>query len=287
MMNSRKSSVAQKSELGDAQSKDIENNRQNNGGYSWWKWRRSTDSADKKSPPKDILNESSKSERQSVERVDEMKEVINEFDSMSIDDTTTTGGTVANVVETNADELVDSQAFNADNGDAMGRNDDSISSELADISKSSFTNEKYRKTLRLTSEQIVSKMSNFTTQMWQVDRIIALKCDSFRLRLQFQESLNLKPGMNELQFSVTTAYQGTSRCKCYIFRWKDTDKVVISDIDGTITKSVSDSQCQICQFHSHKDVLELLTYRSLYTLLGCTRTHIANGGKRLGTARRC
>lgn len=43
--------------------------------------------------------------------------------------------------------------------------------------------------------------------------------------------------MNELQFSVTTAYQGTSRCKCYVFRWKHTDKVVISDIDGTITKS--------------------------------------------------
>lgn len=43
--------------------------------------------------------------------------------------------------------------------------------------------------------------------------------------------------MNEVEFSVTTAYQGTSRCKCYLFRWKHTDKVVISDIDGTITKS--------------------------------------------------
>lgn len=43
--------------------------------------------------------------------------------------------------------------------------------------------------------------------------------------------------MNEIAFSVTTAYQGTSRCKCYLFRWKYNDKVVISDIDGTITKS--------------------------------------------------
>lgn len=42
--------------------------------------------------------------------------------------------------------------------------------------------------------------------------------------------------MNEIEFSVTTAYQGTSRCKCYLFRWKYNDKVVISDIDGTITK---------------------------------------------------
>lgn len=65
-------------------------------------------------------------------------------------------------------------------------------------------NEKYKKSLRLTSDQI--------------------------------DSLNLKEGMNEVMFSVTTAYQGTSRCKCYLFRWKHNDKVVISDIDGTITK---------------------------------------------------
>lgn len=43
--------------------------------------------------------------------------------------------------------------------------------------------------------------------------------------------------MNEIEFSVTTAYQGTSRCKCYLFKWKYNDKVVISDIDGTITRS--------------------------------------------------
>ncbi|XP_043477261.1 phosphatidate phosphatase LPIN1 isoform X2 [Leptopilina heterotoma] len=65
--------------------------------------------------------------------------------------------------------------------------------------------EKYRKTLRLSSEQIVT--------------------------------LNLKEGPNEVVFSVTTAYQGTTRCKCHIYRWRWDDKIVISDIDGTITKS--------------------------------------------------
>ncbi|KAJ6642275.1 Phosphatidate phosphatase LPIN2 [Pseudolycoriella hygida] len=60
---------------------------------------------------------------------------------------------------------------------------------------------------------------------------------SLRLTTEQIESLNLKNGMNEISFSVTTAYQGTSRCKCYLFRWKHNDKVVISDIDGTITKS--------------------------------------------------
>lgn len=64
--------------------------------------------------------------------------------------------------------------------------------------------DKCRKTLRLTSEQIAS--------------------------------LNLKDGANEVVFSVTTAYQGTSRCKCHIYKWKHNDRIVISDIDGTITK---------------------------------------------------
>ena len=51
------------------------------------------------------------------------------------------------------------------------------------------------------------------------------------------KELNLKQGSNEVQFSVTTAFQGTTRCKCHIFLWHHTSKIVISDIDGTITKS--------------------------------------------------
>ncbi|XP_034655019.1 phosphatidate phosphatase LPIN2 isoform X1 [Drosophila subobscura] len=60
---------------------------------------------------------------------------------------------------------------------------------------------------------------------------------SLRLSSEAIKKLNLKEGTNEIEFSVTTAYQGTSRCKCYLYRWKHNDKVVISDIDGTITRS--------------------------------------------------
>ena len=74
-----------------------------------------------------------------------------------------------------------------------------------DLIKMGLNAEKFRKTLRLSTQQI--------------------------------ELLNLKSGMNEVEFSVTTAYQGTSRCKCYLFKWNHNDKIVISDIDGTITKS--------------------------------------------------
>ncbi|XP_044077042.1 phosphatidate phosphatase LPIN2 isoform X1 [Siniperca chuatsi] len=63
----------------------------------------------------------------------------------------------------------------------------------------------YRKSLRLSSDQIVS--------------------------------LKLKEGPNDVTFSITTQYQGTCRCEGTIYLWNWDDKVIISDIDGTITKS--------------------------------------------------
>lgn len=58
-----------------------------------------------------------------------------------------------------------------------------------------------------------------------------------RLTSQDIERLNLQEGSNEAVFSVTTAYQGTTRCKCHVYLWNYDDKIIISDIDGTITKS--------------------------------------------------
>ena len=54
----------------------------------------------------------------------------------------------------------------------------------------------------------------------------------------FQVKANLRPGHNEVVFSVTTQYQGTTRCVSHVYLWHHTDKIVISDIDGTITKYV-------------------------------------------------
>ncbi|WWC65312.1 uncharacterized protein I303_107929 [Kwoniella dejecticola CBS 10117] len=52
-----------------------------------------------------------------------------------------------------------------------------------------------------------------------------------------QKSLQLKSGPNTIQFSVTSSYSGLATCTSRIFLWEETDQVVISDIDGTITKS--------------------------------------------------
>ncbi|XP_038961442.1 phosphatidate phosphatase LPIN3 isoform X1 [Rattus norvegicus] len=60
---------------------------------------------------------------------------------------------------------------------------------------------------------------------------------SLRLSSNQIRCLNLNEGANDVVFSVTTQYQGTCRCKATIYLWNWDDKVVISDIDGTITKS--------------------------------------------------
>uniref|UniRef100_A0A914P1M0 LNS2/PITP domain-containing protein n=1 Tax=Panagrolaimus davidi TaxID=227884 RepID=A0A914P1M0_9BILA len=60
---------------------------------------------------------------------------------------------------------------------------------------------------------------------------------SLRLSSDELKSLQLQYGSNEARFSVTTKFQGTSWCSCHIYLFKYSDRIVISDIDGTITKS--------------------------------------------------
>lgn len=60
---------------------------------------------------------------------------------------------------------------------------------------------------------------------------------SLRLSSEQIKNLNLHEGQNDVSFSVTTQYQGTTRCMSHIYLWNYDDKIVVSDIDGTITKS--------------------------------------------------
>ncbi|XP_054237879.1 phosphatidate phosphatase LPIN2 isoform X2 [Indicator indicator] len=60
---------------------------------------------------------------------------------------------------------------------------------------------------------------------------------SLRLSSEQIAKLKLRDGPNDVVFSITTQYQGTCRCAGTIYLWNWDDKVIISDIDGTITKS--------------------------------------------------
>ncbi|PWN21545.1 LNS2-domain-containing protein [Microstroma glucosiphilum] len=60
---------------------------------------------------------------------------------------------------------------------------------------------------------------------------------TLRLTSDQLKSLNLKKGANNITFSVTSSYSGVATCTARIFLWESKHHIVVSDIDGTITKS--------------------------------------------------
>ena len=80
-------------------------------------------------------------------------------------------------------------------------------------------------------------VDDITRQSHRIKRRRKKHKKNLRLTSEQISSLNLLEGANDAVFSVTTAYQGTTRCQCQIYCWNYDDKIVISDIDGTITKS--------------------------------------------------
>ena len=63
------------------------------------------------------------------------------------------------------------------------------------------------------------------------------KRNSLRLTKAEIDDLGLNLGCNSAVFSVTTRFQGTYKASCNIHLWRQRDRIVISDIDGTITRS--------------------------------------------------
>ncbi|XP_069992168.1 phosphatidate phosphatase LPIN3 isoform X4 [Penaeus vannamei] len=165
-------------------------------GYSWFSWRRTN--------PEDADAPQNKIEDSSVK-----KEVSDSFESSekSVTEEILNPGD-PNLVEVTAAETQTTPPGTPKKKGLHGHTpgtDSSESEDLEDRKDRRPSGDRYKKSLRLTSEQI--------------------------------EKLNLREGSNEALFSVTTAYQGTTRCKCHIFLWNHDDKIVVSDIDGTITKS--------------------------------------------------
>lgn len=183
-------------------------------GYSsWFSWRRSTQ------PPKKSqeLNQTDGTVIQSSEQIVEMKEstAIDEISNreLKIDQNIECITETVEQCTKLTKDIAKTEKNREREGEGYSGSEDSDSNQnesqgvkIPKERRSYYeSTEKYRKTLRLSSVQIAS--------------------------------LNLKDGANEVVFSVTTAYQGTTRCKCHIYKWKWDDKIVISDIDGTITKS--------------------------------------------------
>ncbi|XP_050342220.1 phosphatidate phosphatase LPIN3 isoform X1 [Nymphalis io] len=182
--------------------------------YSWWSWRRSNqDKRSESSQPKDedikdstalqieattkaiIAKAESTDEDQADHWIEEKIEKPKEVPVMEV-----APKPEVTIEPRESTPIIPKTKISDSQHDQSSSDSDQESHQQSSRRTSTF-----RKTLRLSSEQI--------------------------------KELNLREGMNEMVFSVTTAYQGTTRCKCNVFRWRYDDKIVISDIDGTITKS--------------------------------------------------
>uniref|UniRef100_A0A3Q2ZD91 phosphatidate phosphatase n=1 Tax=Kryptolebias marmoratus TaxID=37003 RepID=A0A3Q2ZD91_KRYMA len=91
----------------------------------------------------------------------------------------------------------------------------------------------WRKRADSTVKQVLMPMLAYYLEVNKM--VCFIRC--LHVFLCFQASLKLKEGPNDVTFSITTQYQGTCRCEGTIYLWNWDDKVIISDIDGTITKS--------------------------------------------------
>ncbi|XP_028405864.1 phosphatidate phosphatase LPIN2-like [Dendronephthya gigantea] len=99
-------------------------------------------------------------------------------------------------------------------------------------------------------ELSVSSTDTMTTETYK--KVLELSSDQLA-------SLNLKDGANEVTFSVTTKYQGTASCSASIFLYNYNDKIIISDIDGTITKSDVLGQILPASFWAQSGVAKLFS----------------------------
>ncbi|XP_066973986.1 phosphatidate phosphatase LPIN3 isoform X10 [Macrobrachium rosenbergii] len=185
-------------------------------GYSWFSWRRNNQAESEEMEKKED-NASEKTEGAEIAR--EMRSTIpvslslpilfsTEHMQEAVGSAKQGSSSDPNVIEVTAAETQTSLPGTPKKKGLHDRRPGTDSSESEDqeeLKERQPSGERYKKSLRLTSDQIAK--------------------------------LNLREGSNEALFSVTTAYQGTTRCKCHIFLWNHDAKIVVSDIDGTITKS--------------------------------------------------
>jgi phosphatidate phosphatase LPIN len=100
-----------------------------------------------------------------------------------------------------------------------------------------------------------------------------------------EKSLRLRRGKNDLSFSVTSSFAGKATCTAHMYYWQHNIPVVISDIDGTITKYTPQSPTPSPPFLPPNtaaiaaiDFWMCLTGRSdvvghIYTMIGRDWTH--------------
>ena len=100
------------------------------------------------------------------------------------------------------------------------------------------------------------------------------------------EALHLKSGANQVVFSVRTGLRGVQTVSCQLFLWEDDAPIVISDVDGTITRSDVPGQFlpYVGRDWSQKGVAELFSriQRNGYNIVYLTARSIGQANSTRG-----
>eukprot|EP00730_Choanoeca_flexa_P003559 TRINITY_DN11442_c4_g1_i2.p2 TRINITY_DN11442_c4_g1~~TRINITY_DN11442_c4_g1_i2.p2 ORF type:complete len:301 (+),score=47.45 TRINITY_DN11442_c4_g1_i2:1545-2447(+) len=129
---------------------------------------------------------------------------------------------------------------------------------------------------KLVKKRVATDEDSRGSEQNQANESMDVDGDVFRktLRLSSEqlESLQLQPGANTAEFSVVSKLQGRSTIDCRIFLFDHDTRIIISDIDGTVTRSdvlghaaalvgTDWTQAGIASFYSH---LQRNGYQFLY-----------------------
>ena len=101
------------------------------------------------------------------------------------------------------------------------------------IKQSSLIAENDIKTNLITLEEVITEGKRVS----QDDKLFKQKYKSFFPSSNQLKKLELKEGLNEIIYIVNSMTGGIQTLKSHIYLWKSNQKLIISDIDGTITKS--------------------------------------------------
>ena len=116
--------------------------------------------------------------------------------------------------------------------------------------------------------QVIQQQNLYESEMKEKDNLIKNDYNLFKKKYKsfFPSSnqikqLNLKPDRNEICFICRTSSSGIQTLKSSIYLWQSTSKIVISDVDGTITRSDVLGQVlpMIGKSWAHEGVTELFT----------------------------
>ena len=138
------------------------------------------------------------------------------------------------------------------------------------IKQSNLIAENDLKTNLITLNEVITEGKRITED----DKIFKQKYKSFFPSSNQIKKLELKEGPNEILYVVSSATGGIQTLKSHIYLWKSNQKIIISDIDGTITKS--DVLGYIFPFFgkdwSHEGVTDLFTnlYKNGYKIIYLT-----------------